>query len=77
MNERTYSLCEALADLSLMVGHDLATNSIRRPPDSRELIRQLIEWADEFERTNAGREWDGEYMEAIGEFYQAKIRELV
>jgi hypothetical protein len=76
MDEETYSLCETVADLALWAGHDLAKGLWKRPPDSRELVRLLIEWSEEFERDNAGREWDGEYLEAIDSFYRQKIKEL-
>lgn len=34
------------------------------------------QWTDEFEKENKGREWDGEFMEAIWDFTDKKIKEL-
>jgi hypothetical protein len=42
------------------------------PQDSRELPRLVIEWAEIFEARNAGREWDGEYLEEIETFFRAQ-----
>jgi hypothetical protein len=75
MDKKTYSLCEVLADLAFNAGHDHGKGVWTPRPDSRELMRQLIEWAEEFERENADREWDGEYMGAVEDFYRKKIEQ--
>lgn len=59
-----YHLCEAVADLACNFAHAEFT-----PDDSRELPRLCIEWAQDFEAEHAGREWDGEYIEAIDAYF--------
>jgi hypothetical protein len=74
--DRVYSLSEAVADLTWNLTSDMEAGKVGHIPDSREVIRLCIEWANEFEAKNAGREWDGEYMEAIDAFYTEKIKSL-
>ncbi len=70
--EKTYSLCEAVADIAI----NFAVQSIH-PDDSRELIRLVIEWAEIFEARNKGREWDGEYIQEIDSFFFEQYNEWV
>ena len=76
IDPKTYSLCEAVADLVWNYVADIKDGKISGPADSRELVHSCIEWAAEFEAKNKGREWDGEYMEEIDEFYLQKINAL-
>ena len=65
-----YELCETVADLTslLMIKPNL-------PNDSRESVRLVIEWAEEFEAKNAGEQWiDREYLEVIEQFFEEKYR---
>ena len=43
-NEKIYSLCEAIADISY-----IAAKENYRTADSREMFNQFIEWGKEFE----------------------------
>jgi uncharacterized Fe-S cluster-containing radical SAM superfamily enzyme len=65
-----HSLCEAVADLSanFIVAPVL-------PGNSRDMTELCIMWAREFEQQNAGREWDGEYIEEIDAFFEKKYAE--
>ncbi len=45
-------------------------------PDSRETFDTLLGWANEFNTKNVGRQWDGEYMEEVDDFFEAKVAEL-
>ncbi len=68
-----YELCETVADLTslFMVQPNL-------PNDSRETVRLVIEWSEEFEARNAGEHWiDREYLEVIEEFFERKYREWI
>jgi len=77
MNKPTYSLCEVVADLSWFLHRDLMAGGVGHiDDDSREVIRLIIEWAEEFETIHADREWDGEYFEAIDDFYAEKTKNL-
>lgn len=71
---------ETLFDLAVMLGADLSGDKIDRRErtgecfaDSRGHQDVLIGWANEFNFKNAGREWDGEYMDEIEDFYNVKI----
>jgi hypothetical protein len=73
---KIYSLCEAIADISINVGHkDFVT------VDSRQLISYIISWAKEFETVNAAIEWgvntELEYIEAIDQFTDIKLRDAI
>jgi hypothetical protein len=75
--DRVYSLSEAVADLTWNLTSDMEAGKVGHIPDSREVIRLCIEWANEFEAANAGEQWiDREYMEAIDAFYSDKIKSL-
>jgi hypothetical protein len=76
MDKPTYSLCEVVADLMWNLATDLESGKVAPIPDSREVVRRVIEWAEEFEAKNAGREWDGEYVEEIDAFYAEKTKNL-
>jgi hypothetical protein len=65
-----YELCEAVADLTT-----LFMSRSNLPNDSRETVRLVIEWAEEFETRNAGEPWiDREYLEVIEQFFEEKYR---
>jgi hypothetical protein len=70
---------ETLFDLAVMLGGDLATRNVIRTgilEDSRSHQDTLIEWANEFNNLHRNREWDGEYMEAIEDFYEDKVKSV-
>lgn len=65
-----YELCETVADLTT-----LFMSRPNLPNDSRETVRLVIEWAEEFEARNAGERWiDREYLEVIEQFFEDKYR---
>jgi len=68
-----YSFAETLHDITTQFADYLAKNPGCRPQDSRELVQTCIQWAELFERDNAGREWDGEYLEEIEAFFEKQI----
>ena len=59
---------EALADIAYEAGA-----AGFRLADSRATIPLFIQWAKEFCQINVGREWDGEYLEEIQAFTEAKM----
>jgi hypothetical protein len=71
-NDKVYSLCEAVADISF-----IAAEEKYRRDDSREMIGQFIEWAKEFENLHKDIRWGInsplEYIEAIYHFTIFKI----
>lgn len=73
-NNKTYSLCEAVADSSY-----IATKENYRTKDSREMIRQFIEWAYDFEYMHKHIEWGNnsqlEYTDSIYHFTIFKINQ--
>lgn len=73
MIDKTYSLCEAVADISYIAG-----NKKYYSGDSRSDIAKFIEWAKEFERINKSVNWgvddDKDYIESINEFALLKIK---
>lgn len=50
--EKVYSLCEAVADISY-----IAATEKYRTKDSREMISQFIQWAEDFERIHRQIDW--------------------
>jgi hypothetical protein len=65
-----YELCETVSDLTSLF---MAQPNL--PIDSRETVRLVIEWSEEFEARNAGEHWiDREYLEVIEEFFEEKYR---
>jgi hypothetical protein len=70
MDNKTYALCEAVADLSAMFAL-----SPTLPGDSREMCRLCIQWADAFQQKNDGREWDGEYYDELEVFFEEAYAE--
>lgn len=44
--------------------------------DSREWVSLCIDWTNEFEKKNAGRQWDGEWIDEVYDFTKQKIEEL-
>ncbi len=68
-------LQEAQADIALNAGYMLANREIDIS-DSRELISNVIAWADEFVSLDSLTQWKAEdYMEAIDEFAKEKLIE--
>lgn len=67
---------ESFADLYGNLYAGFANGSIQHDefPDSRSHIDTVLVWAAEFEERHAGREWDGEYIEAIDDFFTEKLR---
>ena len=72
LSNSQYSLCEAVSDISMSMGHYGF-----RYPDSRVSVSKSIEWAEEFEKINRDREWDGEYIDAIDAFSVKKMKEAI
>ena len=72
--EKTYSLCEAVADISYIAGE-----TKYRTADSREMISQFNEWAKEFEYLHRNIEWGVnsslEYIDSIYHFTIFKINQ--
>ncbi len=70
MNAKTYSLCEAVADLA----HNFAAAPVR-PGDSREVVTLCINWAYAFEKKHARTVWGedpgAEYIDAIDAHFDA------
>lgn len=63
-----YELCETVADITT-----LFMPKPNLPNDSRETVRLVIEWAEEFEAKYAGEQWiDREYLEVIEQFFEEK-----
>ena len=73
-NDKIYSLCEAVADISY-----IAAKEDYRTDDSREMISQFIEWAKEFEYLHRNIEWginsDLEYIDSIYYFTIFKVNQ--
>ncbi len=71
---KIYSLCEAVADIS-----DIAAKENYHTDDSREMISQFIEWANEFEYLHKRIEWEInsplDYIESIYYFTIFKIHQ--
>lgn len=72
LSKSQYSLCEAVSDISMLMGYYGF-----RFPDSRLGVSESIEWAQEFESLHNGRKWDGEYIEEIDAFAITKMKEAV
>ncbi len=75
MNKRkVYSLCEAVADITY-----IAAVQNYQTQDSRERIRQFIEWAMDFEHLHKHIEWGVnsplDYIESIDYFTTFKINQ--
>lgn len=68
--DNTYSLCEAVADIS-----QIATGMNYYSGNSRQDIADFISWAKEFEYINRGIEWgmEKDYMTEIEIFTVKKI----
>jgi hypothetical protein len=77
MIEQTADL-ETLYDLTANLTADLTSGVItyEKMPDSRSRFSTLIVWANEFNRIHEGREWDGDYFEAVDDFYAAKTADI-
>jgi hypothetical protein len=73
-NEKIYSLCEAVADISY-----IAAEENYRTGDSRQMVSQFIEWANEFEKLHKNIEWGVnsplDYIESIYYFAIFKINQ--
>ena len=53
--------------------HDLIVD-IQQSKGTGGFYELCIDWTDEFERLNKGREWDGEFFQEIEEFINNKIK---
>ncbi len=60
---------EAVADIARNFAHAQLI-----PEDSREFASKCVEWAEIFQKKNAGREWDGEYIEEIDAFFDEQYK---
>ncbi len=69
--DRTYSLCEAVADIAFFAGEKKFYSG-----DSREDMGTFISWAKEFEFENRGVQWgeNKDYMEEIEKFTFDKLK---
>lgn len=66
-------LLEAVVDIAYNAGAD----KLWEERDSRAVVSDIIRWAEEFETTHAGTDWDEEdYLRAIDKFYKEKISDL-
>lgn len=74
MTSKTYSLCEAVADIAY-----IASKENYETADSRKMIAQFIEWAQEFEWLHKNVEWGvnflPEYIDSINCFTIFKIKQ--
>ena len=71
LTNKTYSLCEAVSDISFIAGQQGYYSG-----NSRSDIAKFIEWAQEFETIHKGEIWgEGEldYIDAITEFATKKL----
>ncbi len=70
INKKTYSLCEAVADIAYIAAEEKYVTE-----DSREKISQFIEWAVHFEYIHRNIEWgnDLDYIHSIYQFTIFKI----
>ncbi len=72
--KKVYSLCEAVADIS-----SIAIEEGYRTDDSRLMISQFIEWAEEFEKLHKNIQWGinppVDYIESIYYFTTFKINQ--
>lgn len=72
--QKTYLLCEAAVDITLIaIGENYTTE------DSREMVSQFIHWAEEFEYIHQKIEWGInsplDYLETIYDFTMFKIKQ--
>ncbi|MGE5433047.1 MAG: hypothetical protein ACM3QX_18360 [Syntrophomonadaceae bacterium] len=72
---KTYSLCEAVADLALNAGEFKLHEMIH---DSRQLISDIIQWARDFEEAHKKTNWgiDADYIEEIDKYFAGKAEEV-
>ncbi len=71
--ERTYQLCEAVADIAFLAGTRNYYSG-----NSRKDIEDFIHWAEEFEQFWKNKEWgaddtDDDYIDEISKFAEQKI----
>jgi hypothetical protein len=77
IDPKTYSLCEAVADLAWLYCDAIHDGSALRPSDSREITHRAIEWAAEFEALHADEKWiDRTYLDEIETFFTQKLETL-
>lgn len=75
MTEKEISgLCEAVFEFSQLWAYKVNKGETV-PEDSREWFRLSLEWAQEFEKKNEGREWDGEFIDEAESFFDAHYNE--
>jgi hypothetical protein len=69
---------ETLYDLTTNLAADLALGNIpeEKIEDSRNRHTLLVSWANEFNNLHRGREWDGDYLDAVDDFYAEKTAHL-
>ena len=78
--EALHSFAETLAFISAEIygtPAKLAVFYTQYPTEETGFIEQLnvfIAWAKEFEQLNEGREWDGEWYEAMETFIDSKLK---
>lgn len=74
MNTKTYSFCEAVADIAY-----IAATKNYKTEDSREMISQFIQWAKEFEYIHRNIEWGInsplDYIDSIFHFTNFKLNQ--
>ena len=75
--EQTADL-ETFYDLTVNLTTDITSGAILedRFPDSRWRFSVLIDWANEFNKLHASRDWDGDYFEVLDDFYAAKTADI-
>jgi hypothetical protein len=73
LSDKTYSLCEAVADISYLAGEHKYYSG-----NSRQDIGDFIQWAFEFEKINNGVKWgidsNIDYIDAITSFAENKMK---
>jgi hypothetical protein len=72
--EKIYSLCEAVADITY-----IAAEEGYRTNDSREMISQFIEWAEDFEYIHKKIQWGVnsplDYIDSVYHFTIFKLKQ--
>jgi len=73
LDDKTYSLCEAVADIAYIAGENKYYTG-----DSRHDNLAFITWAVEFEEINNGVKWgidsNIDYIDAITSFTEDKLK---
>lgn len=68
------SIHQVIADIAINVGWERLD-----VVDSREMVNLIIKWANEFEQLHRNTDWSerGDYIDAIDNFSQEKIKKLM